>query len=77
MRRDDFLNRTLPEEIELFQEIAPCDEEGARWLKRRWIDYERNWGTDLRPVAVLLSSSVIEQLNVACVQKNGAQRCLC
>lgn len=69
LRRDDFLNRSLPAEIELLKAISPCDEEGARWLKRNWVDKSGSADTELQPVPILLSSEVIELMNKACEEK--------
>lgn len=69
MRRDDFLDRVLPGEITLLKKIAPCDIEGERWLKKTWIDHGCSKDTELRPVPILMSNAVIEQLNTVCMEK--------
>lgn len=35
-KRDAFLNNVLRQELIYLQEIAPCDDEGAKWLKENW-----------------------------------------
>ena len=69
MRRDDFLDRTLPGEILMLQGIPACDAEGERWLKKTWVDHGSNSDTELHPVPILLSDTVIAQLNAACIEK--------
>lgn len=36
IKRDAFLNHVLLQELNYLQEIAPCDDEGAKWLKENW-----------------------------------------
>lgn len=69
LRRDDFLSRVLPGEIEFLKKIAPCDGEGERWLKRNWIDHGSSDDTEMRPIPILLSDEVLEAMNSACEEK--------
>jgi len=69
LRRDDLLNRTLPGEITLLEAIPPCDEEGARWLKKTWVEHWESTDRELQSVPLTLSDEVIAKLNVACNEK--------
>ena len=66
LRRDDFLNRVLPAEIELLNQIPPCDDAGERWLKRTWVDMSSNNDIELIAAPVLLSDEVVSNMNEAC-----------
>lgn len=69
LRRDDFLDRSLPGEIELLKKITPCDEEGERWLRRNWLDQGGAGDTELRPTPILLSKDVLDAMNGVCEEK--------
>jgi hypothetical protein len=69
MRRDDFLNRVLPAEIELLGKIVACDEVGEKWLKRNWLDRNDRGDSDLQPISMMLSDDVLSALNAMCVEK--------
>ena len=69
LRRDDFLDRALPGEIDLLKKIAPCDGEGERWLKRNWVDQGGSGDTELRPIPILLSVGVLDAMNNVCEEK--------
>jgi hypothetical protein len=69
LRRDDFLNRALPGEIDVLKKVAPCDGEGERWLKRNWIDQGSSDDTELRPIPILLSGDVLNAMNSVCEEK--------
>lgn len=69
LRRDDFLDRSLPGEIALFDQIDPCDETGELWLKQTWVHHWSGSDTDLQPVPLLLSDGVIKKLNSVCAKK--------
>ena len=66
-RRDTYLNRVLPGEIALLEEIPACDEEGFQWLKKTWHGKDgplRNEETI--HVAITLDQEVIDRLNTTC-----------
>lgn len=69
LRRDDFLDRSLPGEIALLNKIPACDEVGALWLKHAWVRHWSSSDTDLQPVPLLLSDDVINKLNSVCAKK--------
>ncbi|MBK6386052.1 MAG: hypothetical protein IPI20_14030 [Rhodoferax sp.] len=69
LRRDDFLNRALPGEIDILKKITPCDWEGERWLKRNWIDRGDSDDTELRAIPILLSGDVLDTMNNVCEEK--------
>ena len=69
MRRDDFLNRALPAEIEILGAITPCDATGESWLKRNWLDESESQDIELQAVSLNLSESVLTSLNKVCKEK--------
>ncbi len=69
MRRDDFLNRTLPSEVEILEKIPPCDETGESWLKRNWLAENEPQDAELQAVSLNISESVIASLNKVCKEK--------
>ncbi len=69
IRRDDFLNRALPDELALLKRISPCDEVGERWLKGNWVLRDRDLDHQLQAVPMLLSDTVISELNEVCAEK--------
>lgn len=69
LRRDDLLDRVLPGELAIVEEMPACDLIGAKWVKDRWMT---NWGgsdLDLMNAPVMLSAEVLEQLNRICNEK--------
>jgi hypothetical protein len=74
LRRDDLLVRALPNEIAQLEQIAPCDAEGERWLKKMWLEhYHGEKETGLVSAPVSLTVDVLERLNAAC-EKNRVPR---
>lgn len=69
IRRDDFLDRALPDEIALLRSIAPCDDVGERWLKANWVVRDSDSDYELHPIPMLLSDEVIDELNAVCAEK--------
>ncbi len=69
IRRDDFLDRALPDELALLKTIAPCDDVGERWLKGNWVLRDRDSDHQLQAVPMLLSDTVISELNAVCAEK--------
>lgn len=69
MRRDDFLNRVLPAEIELLAKIRPCDDIGEKWLKRNWLDRNGRQDSELQTISLMLSDDVLNALNGMCAEK--------
>jgi len=69
IRRDDFLNRALPDEIECLQSIPACDDEGERWLKKIWLERNSEWGVEFQSAPILLSDDVLAKLNQVCAEK--------
>ena len=72
-RRDGFLDRVLPGEIAMLQKIPPCDDIGATWIKRHWIDQGNPRDTAVQPIPILLSDPVLASLNAIC-EKNRVPR---
>lgn len=68
IRRDDFLDRALPDEIDLLKTISPCDDVGELWLKSNWVVQDSD-DIELHPVPLLLSDEVVEALNAASAEK--------
>jgi hypothetical protein len=69
LRRDDLLNRLLPAEIAILENISPCDAIGARWIKDRWVTMWSSSDFELVTVPVLLASDVVQSLNTTCAEK--------
>lgn len=69
LRRDDLLNRLIPEEIAIAANIPTCDAIGSRWLKDRWVTMWSSGDFELMTAPVLLSDEVLASLNDVCANK--------
>jgi len=69
-RRDQAVNRLLPGEIALLEQIPASDDAGFHWLKNNWLgDGGQLTGEDTVHVAVTLDKEVLDRLNTACESK--------
>src|SRR5437763_40138 len=70
LRRDAYLNHTLPEELELLEKLQPNDDEAYQWIKNTWFGRDgplRSEATHF--ISVLLDDALIERINHACEQR--------
>lgn len=70
LRRDDLIDRVLPDELELLEAIAPCDTVGSKWLKDRWVTMWSVTDVKLTNAPLMLSEPVLKRLNQACTEKS-------
>lgn len=69
LRRDDLLDRILPEETQRLGAMTACDAAGAHWVKANWVTAWAGEDAELQPVPVMLSDQALEQLNTTCAEK--------
>lgn len=69
LRRDAYLNHALPGELDIFEQVPPCDEEGRAWLKESWARTGALLRDGTIPVAITLKPELIERLNTMCDEK--------
>lgn len=69
LRRDDLLDRVLPDELLLLSKTSGCDEIGYRWLKGNWMTTVDPRDSALIAAPVLLSQAVLDQLNAVCTDR--------
>lgn len=69
LRRDDLLDRVLPEELQQLGAIAACDAAGAHWVRANWVTAWALDDAELQPIPVMLCDDVLKQLNATCADK--------
>jgi hypothetical protein len=69
LRRDDLLDRVLPEELQRLGTMTACDAAGAHWVRANWVTTWAEGDAELHPVPVMLSDEVLEQMNSTCADK--------
>jgi hypothetical protein len=70
LRRDDLIDRLLPGELSLLETMPPCDPVGSKWVKDRWTTMWNVTDVEMVNAPVMLSDSVLIQLNQTCMNKN-------